>query len=82
MYLAVNGYKTLKDPIAKYISVFLCVIVFILASFEHSIANMYYFTVAGWSGKAFLYLLIMILGNMVGGLTIPILNIWKKNFEK
>lgn len=82
MYLAVNGYKTLKDPIAKYISVFLCVIVFILSSFEHSIANMYYFTVAGWSSKAFLYLFIMILGNMVGGLTIPVFIKWKKMFEK
>ena len=82
MYLAVNGYKTLKDQIAKYISVFLCVIVFILSSFEHSIANMYYFTVAGWSKKAFLYLGIMIIGNMIGGLTIPIMNKMKKKLEK
>lgn len=82
MYLAVNGYKTLKDPVAKYLSVFLCVIVFILSSFEHSIANMYYFTVAGWSSKAFLYLFIMILGNMIGGLTIPIFIKCKKKFEK
>ncbi|MBR2827648.1 MAG: formate/nitrite transporter family protein [Bacilli bacterium] len=82
MYLAVNGYKTLKDQAAKYISVFICVIVFILSSFEHSIANMYYFTVAGWSSKAFFYLFIMILGNMIGGLTIPILIKIKKKLEK
>ena len=82
MYLAVNGYKTLKDQLAKYISVFLCVIVFILSGFEHSIANMYYFTLAGWDKKAFIYLLIMILGNLVGSLIIPICNKGKKRFEK
>lgn len=73
MYLAVNGYKVMKDNFAKYASVFLCVIVFILCSFEHSIANMYYFSVAGWNLKSFEYLLIMILGNGIGGVFIPLM---------
>ena len=81
MYLAVNGYKVLKDNFAKYASVFLCVIVFILCSFEHSIANMYYFTVAGWTLKSFAYLGIMILGNAIGGVFIPLMTKLKDKLE-
>ena len=79
MYLAVNGYKVMKDPIAKYGSVFLCVIVFILCGFEHSIANMYYFSVADmWNIQSFGYLIIMILGNAIGGNIIPVSNKLRK----
>jgi len=73
MYLAVNGYKTLNDSFGKYASIFLGVIVFILCGFEHSIANMYYFSIANlWSTNTFLYLLIMVLGNSLGGVFIPL----------
>ena len=82
MYLAVNGYKVMKDNFARYASVFLCVIVFILASFEHSIANMYYFTVAGWTLRSFKYLAIMILGNGIGGVFIPLMTKLKNCLEK
>ena len=48
--------------------VFLCVMVFILSGFEHCIANMYYFSVAGvWSKDTFLLILLMTLGNSIGG---------------
>lgn len=82
MYLAVNGYKVMKDSFAKYASVFLCVVVFILCSFEHSIANMYYFSVAGWSVKAFKYLALMIIGNGIGGVFIPLMTKLKNCLEK
>lgn len=74
MYLAVNTYKENKD-ISKYLGVFLGVIVFILCGFEHCIANMYYFSVAdAWNLNTLLYLLIMILGNSLGGMLIPLCN--------
>lgn len=74
MYLAVNTYKESKD-IGKYLGVFLGVIVFILCGFEHCIANMYYFSVANaWNVNALLYLLVMILGNSLGGMLIPLCN--------
>lgn len=74
MYLAVNTYKENKD-ISKYLVVFLGVIVFILCGFEHCIANMYYFSVANiWNLNTLLYLLIMILGNSLGGMLIPLCN--------
>ena len=75
MFLAVDNYKNAKDSIGQNISVFIAVIVFILCSFEHSIANMYYFSVAStWSIKMILYLLLMILGNGIGGVIIPLCN--------
>lgn len=75
MFLAVDGYKTINDSLGKYLAVFLGVIVFILCGFEHSIANMYYFSVANvWNTQVFGYLGIMILGNAIGGNIIPIFN--------
>lgn len=74
MYLAVNTYKEVKD-IGKYLAVFLGVIVFILCGFEHCIANMYCFSVSStWSLNTLLYLLVMILGNSLGGILIPLCN--------
>ena len=53
---------------------FFCVIVFILSGYEHSVANAFYFTVAGaWSVKAVGYLLWVTLGNAVGGVIFPLL---------
>ena len=47
----------------------MCVMVFILCGFEHSVANMYYISVANLlSLKSLLYILIMILGNSVGSI--------------
>lgn len=82
MYLAVNTYKEVKD-IGKYLAVFLGVIVFILCGFEHCIANMYYFLVSStWSLNTLLYLLVMILGNSLGGILIPLCNkVIKKGVE-
>lgn len=70
MYVAVDGFKEKENPII----LFMGVSVFILCGFEHCIANMFYFSLAGvWSGKAVLYLMIMTLGNSAGGMLIPIL---------
>ena len=74
MYLAVHTYKEVTDT-RKYLAVFLGVIVFILCGFEHCIANMYYFSVSStWSLNTLLYLLVMILGNSLGGILIPLCN--------
>ena len=83
MYLAVDGYKTGKDSLNKYASVFLGVMVFILCGFEHSIANMYYFSVANlYNAKVFGYLGLMILGNGLGGVFIPLMYKLKDYLEK
>lgn len=84
MYLAVNTYKKAKDSIVKVLAIFICVIVFIISQFEHCIANMFYFNFANaWSIKTVFYLLIMIIGNSLGGMFIPIIEnlIKHKEFE-
>lgn len=69
MYAAVEGYKTSKQPLI----LFACVSAFILCGFEHCIADMYYFSVAGmWSADAFLRVLVITLGNTLGGILIPL----------
>ena len=71
MYLAVNNYKKVTNDLGKYLSIFMCVMVFILCGFEHCVANMAYFTIGGvWSMDALLYLIIMILGNSLGSIFI------------
>ena len=47
MYIAVNNYKKGKDVISKYITIFMGVMAFILCGFEHCVANMFYFSIAG-----------------------------------
>ena len=70
MYVAVDGFKEKGNPLI----LFMGVSVFILSGFEHCIANMFYFSLAGaWSVKAFLYLLIMTAGNSIGGILIPLI---------
>lgn len=68
MYIAVDGFKEKGNPLI----LFVCVSVFILSGFEHCIANMFYFSLAGvWSGKAVIWILVMTLGNSVGGILLP-----------
>lgn len=77
IYIAVEGFRSNPDPLGKYLAMFLGVVVFILCGFEHCVANMYYFSVAGvWSGKTLLYLLVMTAGNAVGGVAFPLLRGW------
>ena len=73
IYLAVEGFNNNPHEIGKYLSLFFGVTVFILCGFEHCVANMYYFSMANlWSGKTLLYVIVMSLGNAVGGVLIPL----------
>ena len=69
MYVAVDGFREKGNPLI----LFFCVTVFILCGFEHCIANMFYFSLAGaWSLRAVIYLLLMTLGYSVGGILLPL----------
>ena len=73
IYIAVEGFKNAPHDVGRYIALFLGVAVFILCGFEHCVANMYYFSVAGaWSGHAVAHLLVMTAGNAVGGVVFPL----------
>ena len=68
MFIAVDFYKTK----GSYIATFVAVPVFIMAGFEHSIADMFYFSSAMmWDLDAVIFILIIIIGNALGGMLIP-----------
>ena len=74
MYLAVDIYKKVND-FGKYVGIFMGITVFILAGFEHCVANMFYFSAGNmWEWKTVLYVLIMVLGNSVGSIIIALLS--------
>ncbi len=80
MFVAADGFKTIENPVGKIFAIFLPVMAFIISGFEHSVANMFYYSVArAWNLQNFLDLLIMSLGNAVGGMLIPFV---KKSFSK
>ena len=74
MYAAVDGYKKCNNPV---ILVF-CVAVFILCGFEHSIADMAYYFIAGmFNVDALFRIAVISIGNGVGGVLIPLLKMEK-----
>lgn len=82
IYIPVENYLRNSHEVGKYVGIFLGIIVFILCGFEHCIANMYYFTIAGaWSAKAVLYLLVMTAGNAIGGFIFPLCRKFKDYAE-
>ena len=73
MFIAVDIFKNQTGSTIRTVGVFIPVMVFILSGFEHVIANMYYFSLAGvWSGHCLLSIIVMTLGNSVGGMIIPL----------
>lgn len=76
IYIAVNGFANNPHELGKYLSLFLGVAAFILAGTEHSIADMFYWAISGTlfaaPGKSLLCLLVISLGNVVGGVLFPL----------
>ncbi|MBO4838984.1 MAG: formate/nitrite transporter family protein [Lachnospiraceae bacterium] len=65
VYIAVNLFRDKKTVLGIVIGI----PVFILSGYEHSIADIFYFAAAGlFSGKALLFLLIVLVGNSIGAL--------------
>ena len=71
MYIAVWTFREKKS----IMGILFCIPVFILSGFEHSIADMFYFSLAGivFRPQSLLFLLLVVLGNSVGGMFIPFL---------
>ncbi len=76
MFTAVDVFKRNAEKPARHIGILFCVPVFILCGFEHSIADMAYFSLSPlstlFSGKAFLFLAAVTLGNSIGGILLPL----------
>ena len=72
IYLAVDIFKKHKTPLG----IIFCIPVFILSGYEHSVADMFYFAASGIvSLKAFVFIGLVILGNTIGGMLIPLLSL-------
>ncbi|NCB51434.1 MAG: formate/nitrite transporter family protein [Clostridia bacterium] len=72
VYLAVVIFREKQNVLG----IFFCIPTFILAGFEHSIADMFYFAASGIvSQRAFLFVLVVILGNTAGGMLVPALRL-------
>ena len=69
MYIAVEGAKRTPDGSTVQLAlVLLPVAVFIICGFEHCIADLYYFSMAGFSASAWIRIIIITLGNSVGSI--------------
>ncbi len=67
MYIAVEGAKrTPAGSILQVAMILLPIAVFIFCGFEHCIADLYYFSLAGFSGSAWLRIAVIALGNGIG----------------
>ena len=74
IYIAVDGYKNNPHEIGKYLALLFGVTVFILCGFEHCVANMFYFSMAGiFTVQMLVFLLLNSFGNIIGGLLIPLI---------
>ena len=74
IYIGVEGYKSNPHEFGKYLALVFGVMVFILCGTEHCVADMFYFWMTGaWSGQAVVRLLVITLGNAVGGVLLPLL---------
>ena len=74
-----------RKGLSTTVGVMFPIVVFAFCGFDHSVANTLYFYFLGFSGKAILYLLICVAGNILGGVILPILSlfrIWSNRTDK
>ena len=73
MFIVADCYMNTKS----FVATFVCVPVFILAGFEHSIADMFYFCSAGaFSVESLVFIITVLIGNAIGGFLIPVCRKW------
>ena len=59
------------------------IIVFAFCGFDHSVANVFYFYLSGtFTWQVVLYELVCVLGNIIGGVILPLAHIFRENSKK
>ena len=66
-----------RKKLSTTVGVMFPIIVFAFCGFDHSVANTLYCFFLGFSGKAVVYILICVLGNIIGGVILPILSLFR-----
>ncbi len=69
--LAVEEFRFNQHELGKYLGILGGITVFVFLGFEHSIANMYYMSVGNKIVEGIPNILIVTLGNIVGGVIVP-----------
>lgn len=83
IYIAVDGYNNNPHEFGKYLAIVFGVVGFIVCGFEHCVADMFYFTAgSAWSADAFLRIIVITLGNCVGGWILPLCKMFRAKAEK
>ncbi len=83
MFIAVDTFKKYYQTqgfLCVYLAVF-CVVVFILSGYEHCVADMYYFALADKLGACFVPLVVITIGNTIGGSLITAAQLINKKLE-
>ena len=77
MYIAVETVKRSHDHYNTLSTVLpiICVSTFIIAGFEHCIADMFYFAVAGLTFESLRVLFFVTIGNILGSFIVPAVNL-------
>lgn len=71
-----------KKGLSVTIGVMLPILIFAFCGFDHSIANLFYFCVnASFNLQIFLYELVCVIGNVLGGLILPLIIYYKQKIE-
>lgn len=76
MYIAVDGFKRCNkdNAVISCICYISAVAAFVMCGFEHCVADMFYFALAGWvNWNTILFLIGVTVGNLIGGTTIHLL---------
>jgi len=71
-----------RKNLSTTIGVMFPIVVFAFCGFDHSVANTLYFFFLGFTSKAVVYLLICVAGNILGGVILPILSIFRSWSER
>ena len=74
MYIAVDHFRSWQGDLSRFLGIFLCIPAFILAGFEHVVADMFFLSLGieqAQLGQTVLFLLICTLGNACGAWILP-----------
>lgn len=83
MSIAVLGFFRIPSWTGKVFVLAMPVMAFIHAGFQHSIANLFYISLANmWDAKAVLYSIIYALGNTLGAIIIPLSQKFTSKYDK
>ena len=66
-----------RKGLSATVGVMFPIIVFAFCGFDHSVANTLYFFFMGYSWKAVGYILVCVVGNIIGGVILPICSLFR-----